>query len=226
MGVDMLFILLLALILFGPKRLPEIAREVGKFMAEFKRASNDFKYQLQAEIDKASTHTPSSSAPGGQQSSSSTPTLLPPATLAATPADASSAGSEADSEHERLMRTARMAYEAQSFSLRPPEPPPVASTVLQPTPGPQGQPSEDLRSQESRSQDQQADHASAQTAQSPAVSLPFAPAGPNAESRPAPPAEGFAAQPANAQPATAQPSIANDSADPAHESGNSALQNS
>ncbi len=217
----MLFILLLALILFGPKRLPEIAREVGKFMAEFKRASNDFKYQLQAEIDQASTHTPSSSAPGGQQSSSSTPTLLPPATLPATPAEASSASSEADSEHERLMRTARMAYEAQSFSLRPPEPPPVASTVLQPTPGPQGQPSEDQRSQ-----DLQADHASAQTAQSPAVSLPFAPAGPNAESRPAPPAEGFATQPANAQPATAQPSIANDSADPAHESGNSALQNS
>ena len=219
--MDMLFILLLALILFGPKRLPEIAREVGKFMAEFKRASNDFKYQLQAEIDKASTHTPSSSAPGGQQSSSSTPTLLPPAPLPATPTEASSASSEADSEHERLMRTARMAYEAQSFSLRPPEPPPVASTVLQPTPGPQGQPSEDQRSQEPRSQDQrsedqQADHASAQTAQSPAVSLPFAPAGPNAESRPAPPAEGFAAQ----------PSIANHSADPAHESGNSALQNS
>src|SRR6266536_2768900 len=128
MGVDMLFILLLALILFGPKRLPEIAREVGKFMAEFKRASNDFKYQLQAEIDKASTHTPSSSAAGGQQSSSSTPTLLPPATAA----ESSSASSEADSEHERLMRAARMAYEAQSFSLRPPEPPPVASTVLQP----------------------------------------------------------------------------------------------
>ena len=53
MGIEMIFIFLLALILFGPKKLPEIAREIGKFMAEFKRASNDFKYQLQSEIEKA-----------------------------------------------------------------------------------------------------------------------------------------------------------------------------
>ena len=51
--LEMIFIFLLALILFGPKRLPEMAREIGKFVAEFKRASNDFKYQLQSEIEKA-----------------------------------------------------------------------------------------------------------------------------------------------------------------------------
>ncbi len=49
----MIFIFLLALILFGPKKLPEIGREIGKFLAEFKRASNSFKYQLQSEIEKA-----------------------------------------------------------------------------------------------------------------------------------------------------------------------------
>src|SRR6266540_2999215 len=106
MGVDMLFILLLALILFGPKRLPEIARQIGKFVAEFKRASNDFKYQLQAEIDKAEAGAPAASRSGAQQSSPSAPPLLPPAE--STPATAAG-----DTEHERLMRTARMAYEAQ-----------------------------------------------------------------------------------------------------------------
>lgn len=48
---EMIFIFLLALIIFGPRKLPEIGREVGKALAEFKRASNDFKQQLQSEVD-------------------------------------------------------------------------------------------------------------------------------------------------------------------------------
>jgi Tat protein translocase TatB subunit len=47
---EMIFIFLLALIIFGPRKLPEIGRQFGKAMAEFKRASNDFKAQLEDEI--------------------------------------------------------------------------------------------------------------------------------------------------------------------------------
>lgn len=47
---EMMFIFLLALIIFGPKRLPEIGRQIGKALAEFKRYSNDFKYQLESEV--------------------------------------------------------------------------------------------------------------------------------------------------------------------------------
>ena len=47
---EMIFIFLLALIIFGPKKLPEIGRQIGKFMAEFKRASNEFKTQIEDEI--------------------------------------------------------------------------------------------------------------------------------------------------------------------------------
>lgn len=47
---EMLFIFFLALMVFGPKRLPEIGRQVGKFMAEFKRYSNEFKQQVEAEV--------------------------------------------------------------------------------------------------------------------------------------------------------------------------------
>ncbi len=46
----MMFIFLLALLLFGPKKLPEIGRQIGKAMAEFKRASNEFKAQLETEM--------------------------------------------------------------------------------------------------------------------------------------------------------------------------------
>lgn len=49
---EMLFIFLLALIVFGPKKLPELARQLGKIMADFKRATNDFKYQIENEIEQ------------------------------------------------------------------------------------------------------------------------------------------------------------------------------
>jgi sec-independent protein translocase protein TatB len=47
---EMLFILLLALIVFGPKKLPEIARQIGRVLNEFKRASNEFRAQIETEI--------------------------------------------------------------------------------------------------------------------------------------------------------------------------------
>jgi Tat protein translocase TatB subunit len=47
---EIIFIMVLALILFGPKKLPELARTWGKFMADFKRASNEFQGQIHEEI--------------------------------------------------------------------------------------------------------------------------------------------------------------------------------
>jgi len=49
---EMVFLVILAFMLFGPKRLPEIARQLGKFVAEFKKASNDFQSQIHHEIRK------------------------------------------------------------------------------------------------------------------------------------------------------------------------------
>jgi TatA/E family protein of Tat protein translocase len=50
---ELIMIMLLALILFGPKKLPEIGKQVGKALGEFKRASNDLKRSIQDEMDKA-----------------------------------------------------------------------------------------------------------------------------------------------------------------------------
>jgi len=47
---EMLFIFLLALIVIGPRRLPELARQFGRIMGEIKRASNDFQVQVQDEV--------------------------------------------------------------------------------------------------------------------------------------------------------------------------------
>jgi sec-independent protein translocase protein TatB len=49
---EMVFIFVLALIIFGPKKLPEIGRQIGRALNEFKRASNEFKAQIEAEINQ------------------------------------------------------------------------------------------------------------------------------------------------------------------------------
>jgi sec-independent protein translocase protein TatB len=47
---DSIFLMLLALIVFGPRRLPEIGRQIGKLMYEFRKVSNDFKFQMEEEL--------------------------------------------------------------------------------------------------------------------------------------------------------------------------------
>jgi len=49
---DTVVLFVLALLLFGPKKLPGIARQIGKALNEFKRASNEFKSQIEAEISQ------------------------------------------------------------------------------------------------------------------------------------------------------------------------------
>ena len=47
---DSAFLILLALLLFGPKKLPVLARQLGKLMADFRRASNEFRTQMEEEL--------------------------------------------------------------------------------------------------------------------------------------------------------------------------------
>jgi len=49
-GGEILLLLVLALLLFGPRRLPEIGRTVGRAMAEFRKATQDFKTSLEREV--------------------------------------------------------------------------------------------------------------------------------------------------------------------------------
>lgn len=49
-GTELLVIAVIVLLVFGPKRLPEFGRTIGKGLAEFKRASNDLKRSLEEEI--------------------------------------------------------------------------------------------------------------------------------------------------------------------------------
>ncbi len=50
---ELIVILVIALIVIGPQKLPELARSLGKGLAEFKRATDDFKQSVQEETKAA-----------------------------------------------------------------------------------------------------------------------------------------------------------------------------
>ena len=57
---ELIIIFVIALIIFGPRKLPELGRSLGKSLAEFKRASNDLRNTLEEEIridEQRSTQT-------------------------------------------------------------------------------------------------------------------------------------------------------------------------
>ena len=98
---ELLIIFVIALIVFGPRKLPELGRTLGKSLGEFKRASNDLRNTLEEEIhvEEQTPREPRASAPAVpeddpntleeeihvEQQASSAP--APSAPAPATPAD-------------------------------------------------------------------------------------------------------------------------------------------
>jgi len=60
---ELILIMVLALLLFGPNKLPQIGKQVGKALGEFKRASNDLKRTIEDEMEKATKDEPKDEAP-------------------------------------------------------------------------------------------------------------------------------------------------------------------
>ncbi len=64
---ELLVIFVIALIVFGPRRLPEIGKALGQGINEFKRASRDLQNRLEQEIEQdrqaSTTATPEAAAP-------------------------------------------------------------------------------------------------------------------------------------------------------------------
>jgi len=93
---ELLLIFVIALLLFGPRKLPEIGKTLGKAMNEFKRASNDLQRSLEdeiavddlkqarREIEAAAALTP----PAGSQPQAAQPPAAAPAPPEAAPAEA------------------------------------------------------------------------------------------------------------------------------------------
>lgn len=65
---ELLIILVVALLVLGPKKLPEIARSLGRGMAEFRRASTELRNTLTAPLEEPpqAPSTPSSPPPAAE----------------------------------------------------------------------------------------------------------------------------------------------------------------
>ena len=97
---DTIFIFGLALVIFGPKKLPEIGRQLGKLVLEFRRASNEFKMQIEEELraaEQADRQRQIAAQPvtpvAATELTSDSPTIRPPSsgTTVSTESPASSA---------------------------------------------------------------------------------------------------------------------------------------
>jgi sec-independent protein translocase protein TatA len=63
---ELVIILVIALIIFGPRKLPELGRSLGKSIGEFKKASNELRSTLEEEIrveEQRDRQTPTTSTP-------------------------------------------------------------------------------------------------------------------------------------------------------------------
>jgi sec-independent protein translocase protein TatB len=63
--VELMVVFVVALLVFGPKKLPELARTVGKGLAEFKRASNDLRRSIDLDLDAHDKPAPKGPAQTG-----------------------------------------------------------------------------------------------------------------------------------------------------------------
>jgi TatA/E family protein of Tat protein translocase len=85
---EMIFIFVLALLIFGPRKLPELGRNLGKALAEFRRASNELRATVEDEMRNLEKETreierqalePAPSASSGQKQVDSGESSVPPA---------------------------------------------------------------------------------------------------------------------------------------------------
>jgi TatA/E family protein of Tat protein translocase len=93
---ELIVIFIVALLVFGPKKLPEIGKSIGKGLGEFKRASDDLKKTIEHEMEQAKSEASSvkesiAQTPTGprpvETAPPSEPSAAPPAEAAAAEID-------------------------------------------------------------------------------------------------------------------------------------------
>lgn len=114
-ATELVVIMVVALLIFGPKRLPELARSLGRGMAEFRRASSDLRQTLQ-EADP--TKDPVKPAPPAA------PSIAPPVSAKNAPSQAADREESGDdSQHaDHADHADRAALEPEKVAATPGEP--------------------------------------------------------------------------------------------------------
>ena len=132
-GPELVFIFILALLIFGPKRLPQIGRTIGKGMAEFRRASTELQRAVNTELEEPQTPAWRAQPAGA----ASAPAPLIPAALPAGTVAVGSAPAAPDPAEQLAEFGAALEADAAQQAAEPapgptePTPEPVAPTQLQ-----------------------------------------------------------------------------------------------
>jgi twin arginine-targeting protein translocase TatB len=95
---EMVLILLIALIFFGPRKLPELGRSLGKSLNEFKKASNDLRSTLEDEI-RVEEQKEQRAKAEAERAATPAPPAISATVVGETPA------AEAPVQHETISRT-------------------------------------------------------------------------------------------------------------------------
>jgi sec-independent protein translocase protein TatA len=61
---ELILVFIIALIVFGPKKLPDIGKSLGRGLSEFKKASEDLKQSIQKEVQSIQEETKNEPPPG------------------------------------------------------------------------------------------------------------------------------------------------------------------
>ena len=86
-STELIFILVIALVFLGPRKLPQISRKMGKHLADFRRASEDFKRTWDREVSLEETAAQNSSPTPGYEVWEESSRELQPPSIEAVPAD-------------------------------------------------------------------------------------------------------------------------------------------
>ena len=70
-STELFFILVMALVFFGPRKLPQLSRSMGKHIAEFRKASEDFKRTWEREVAFEESHRDANGTPSPHSEDSS-----------------------------------------------------------------------------------------------------------------------------------------------------------
>ena len=84
---ELIIIFVIALIIFGPRKLPELGRSLGKSLAEFKKASNELKSTLEEEIRLEETRSTFEASKAANEAGKTAATSTIPHTETSTMAD-------------------------------------------------------------------------------------------------------------------------------------------
>jgi len=78
-GPELVLILVLALIVFGPRRLPEIGKSMGRLLSEFRKASTDFQRTIEDEVEAEKYKAPPAEPPAAEAAPAAEPVTVEPA---------------------------------------------------------------------------------------------------------------------------------------------------